>query len=181
MQPPAPVTICVGLFVALSPLEAQVVSVDAPPNILLPNYNRVPIGQREGLEAGAFVARTDDAAANWYNPAGLAKSVESALNASATAYEWTKLGLEGLGEHTGRSRINTIGTLLAAVLGEGPLRSDRWRLGFSITTPILWHPSGLDLVGRSSNGQEVFAYQTEEDLEVTIPALAVAFAPDGVR
>ena len=54
-------------------LAAQAVTV--PPNLILPNYDRVPVGQSEGIEAGAYIARTNDAAANWYNPAGLGRSV----------------------------------------------------------------------------------------------------------
>lgn len=58
-----------------------------PPNTILPNYNQVALRQREALEGGAYVARTDDAVANWYNPAGLALSEKTSLNASSNAYE----------------------------------------------------------------------------------------------
>src|SRR4030095_4298143 len=71
-----------------------------PPNSILPNYERMPLGQREAIEGGAFVARTNDAGANWYNPAGLAQHKESAVNASATAYEWTRIILASPGLST---------------------------------------------------------------------------------
>jgi hypothetical protein len=160
-------------------IEAQT-SVSVPPNLILPNYDRIPIGQREGIEAGAFLARTDDAGANWFNPAGLAKSRKSAVNASATAYEWTSTELEGLGEVAGKSRINTVGTLFSAVLGNGPLESDRWRLGFSIARPIVWHPSNITLAFDAQGGQEQLAYATQGNFDVMIPAIAAAFAPGGV-
>src|SRR5688572_28206990 len=81
---------------------AQLPPVVVPPNAVLPNYERIPLAGRESIEAGAFVARTNDAAANWYNPAGLAQHKESAVNASATAYEWTRMRLAGPGVATDR-------------------------------------------------------------------------------
>ena len=167
-----------ALLVAPALVEAQAVSV--PPNLILPNYDRIPVGQQEGIEAGAFLARTGDAGSNWYNPAGLAKSAKSAVNASATAYEWTSTELEGLGAVAGRSRINSVGTLFSAVLGNGPLQSDRWRLGFSIARPITWRPSSIELAFPDPNGQENLAYASDVDFEVMIPAVAAAFAPGGV-
>jgi len=160
-------------------LLAQAVSVTVPPGAVLPNYDRIPMGEDEGIEGGAFLARTGDAAANWYNPAGLAKSVSTSLNASATAYEWTTFTIEGLNEKAGRSRINTIGTLLSVVVGNGVLRSRSWRIGFSLARPILWRPSSADFAARLSGGQELFTYSTDVDFEVMVPAVAVAFAPGG--
>lgn len=157
---------------------AQAVAV--PPNLILPNYDRLPIGQREGIEAGAFLARTNDAGANWYNPAGLGKSQKTALNASATAYDWTSMSLEGFGTSEGRSRINTIGTLLSVAIGEGTIKSDRWRLGFSITNPIVWRPSSIDFAF-SPSANEVFSYASVVDFNTMIPGVAVAYAPGGVR
>ena len=95
----------VGLMataLAVAPgLSAQSLSVAAPPSLLLANYDRVPVGQREGLEAGAFIARTNDAGAGWYNPAGLAQHDGSAVNGSATAYEWTRLTRTAFGSARG--------------------------------------------------------------------------------
>ena len=156
---------------------AQAVAV--PPNLIIPNYDRLPIGQREGIEAGAFLARTNDAGANWYNPAGLGKSQKTALNASATAYDWTSMSLEGFGTSEGRSRINTIGTLLSVAIGEGVIKSDRWRLGFSITNPIVWRPSSIDFAF-SPAANEVFSYASVVDFNTMIPGLAVAYTPGGV-
>ena len=79
-------------------LQAQVGQFTIPPSGIIPNYNRIGIGQREALEGGAYVARTDDALANWYNPAGLVSSEKTALNASSNAYELTKTTLNGVGQ-----------------------------------------------------------------------------------
>lgn len=156
---------------------AQAVAV--PPNLILPNYDRLPIGQREGIEAGAFLARTNDAGANWYNPAGLGQSLKTALNASATAYEFTSMSLEGVGASEGRSRISTIGTLLSVAIGEGTIKSNKWRLGVSITHPIVWKPSSIDFAF-SPAVDEVTSYASTVDFNVMIPGVAVAFTPGGV-
>ena len=171
-------SLCLALAAPVA-LAAQTVTV--PPNLILPNYDRVPVGQSEGIEAGAYIARTNDAAANWYNPAGLGKSVKTALNASATAYEWTSLSLEGLGANAGRSRISSIGTLLGVVIGNDVLHSEKVRLGFSITSPIVWQPSGVDLAASLQGGQELVAYATNVHLDVMIPNLAVSYTPGGVE
>jgi hypothetical protein len=168
-------TILAGLAGA-TPSQSQTVTV--PPSLILPNYDRLPIGQREGIEAGAYVARTNDAAAAWYNPAGLGQSRKSALNASATAYEYTSMELEGFGTSEGRSRISSIGTMLSFVIGEDVINSRNWRFGFAITTPVAWQPSSIELAIPVS-GTELLAYATDVDLDIMIPSLSAAYVPGG--
>ncbi|HWC75425.1 MAG TPA: hypothetical protein VG454_15940 [Gemmatimonadales bacterium] len=165
------------LLLAYAAIAAQAVAV--PPSLIIPNYDRLPVGQREGIEAGAFLARTNDAGANWYNPAGLGNSVETSLNAGANAYEWTKMGLEGFGTTQGRSRINTIGTLLSVAIGKGTIKSDQWRLGFSLARPLVWQPSSIDFAFTPAANQ-VVAYASTVDFNVMIPGVAIAYAPGGV-
>ena len=160
-----------------APIQAQTVSV--PPSLILPNYDRLPIGQREGIEGGAYVARTNDAAAAWYNPAGLGQSRKSALNASATAYEYTSMELEGFGTSEGRSRISSTGTLLSFVIGEDVIHSRNWRFGFAITQPVVWHPSSIELAFTMQAGAELLSYATDVDLDVMIPSLSAAYVPGG--
>jgi long-subunit fatty acid transport protein len=154
------------------------VEISLPPTLLLPNYDRVPIGQREGLEAGAFVARTNDASASWYNPAGLVRSEKSAINASAVAYEWTTLAVEGLGEKTSRSRFGSISTLVAGVIGAPLIGGDRWRLGFAATTPESWSPGTIDDAFQPGAGSrdEQFTYTSRVAFSSFVPALAAGFA-----
>lgn len=165
------------LLLPLAAIVAQ--SVAVPPNLILTNYDRLPVGQREGIEAGAFLARTNDAGANWYNPAGLGNSVETSLNAGANAYEWTKMGLEGFGTTQGRSRINTVGTLISVAIGKGTIKSDKWRLGFSLARPIVWRPSSIDFAFSPTTNQ-VVSYASNVDFNVMIPGVAIAYAPGGV-
>ena len=167
----------IAVLAGAMPSRAQTVSV--PPSLILPNYDRLPIGQREGVEGGAYVARTNDAAAAWYNPAGLGQSRKSALNASATAYEYTSMELEGFGTSEGRSRISSIGTLLSFVIGEDVIRSRNWRFGFAITHPVVWQPSSIELAFTMQAGAELLAYATDVDLSVMIPSLSAAYVPGG--
>jgi len=162
-------------------LGAQTLTVSIPPNIVLPNYGRIPIGQREALEGGAFVARTDDVAANWYNPAGLVRSRGSAINTSATTYEWTNLSVEGLGATAGRSRVSTIGSLFAAVIGQPIIKNDKVRFGFSMTRPVAWRPSGLDARATASQngGTQQIDYAADVELSTYVPSIAVGYAPGG--
>jgi hypothetical protein len=88
-------------------------------------YERVRLGQREAHEAGAYVARTSDAVAGWYNPAGLALSRGSGLNASATAEEWVRFRFGSAVNEVARSRLQSIGSFVAAVLGAPVIKSDR--------------------------------------------------------
>ena len=137
---------------------AQLPPVAVPPNTILPNYERMPLGQRESIEAGAFVARTNDAGANWYNPAGLAQHKESSVNASATAYEWTRLILDGPSISTDRGTFKAVGTFFGVLLGDPPLPSERWRVGVSLTRPLAWRPGRTDAAFRLSSpgGEESF-------------------------
>ncbi|HEY3204790.1 MAG TPA: hypothetical protein VGL03_14160, partial [Thermoanaerobaculia bacterium] len=58
---------------------------------MLPNYDSIPIGQTGGLEGGAFVARADDDASNWFNPAGLSRATTSSISSSAGTYQLLSL------------------------------------------------------------------------------------------
>jgi len=176
---------CAGVCASLAATcgaAAQLPPVVVPPNAVLPNYERIPLAGRESIEAGAFVARTNDAAANWYNPAGLAQHKESAVNASATAYEWTRMRLAGPGVATDRATFKTVGTFFGVLLGDPPLRSDRWRLGVSLTRPLAWRPGRTDAAFSFStpDGQELFTFSSDVDLSSLVPAASVAYAPRGV-
>ena len=174
--------IVVGAISVASDAGAQAPTISAPKSMVLPNYDRVPIGQREGIEAGAFVARTNDAGAGWYNPAGLAQHDKTAVNASATAYEWTRLTLSGLGNTSDRAKLSSIGTYFGAVLGRPLLRSDKWRGGLAVTRPLVWSPSGLDAAFSppAAGGDERFAYGSNVSLSSMIPSISVGYAPSGV-
>ncbi len=173
---------CRTLMVAMAalslaaPAAAQTLTVDVPNSIVFPNYDRVPLGQREGLEAGAFVARTDDAAAAWYNPAGLVLSEKSGLNASATAYEWTTFSVDGFGTSASRSRLNSISTLVSGVVG-APIMPADWRLGLAIARPVSWRPGSLSEVAQytSAESYEQLSFKALSDFSTQMGRIAVGW------
>lgn len=175
--PAAALALLMGPALAL----AQPVEIVIPANLVLPNYARISVGQREGLEAGAFIARTDNSLANWYNPAGLVLSPGTQLNASATAYEGVQLDFEGLGEATTSTRLATIGSFFGGVIGKPLVKGDRHRLGFSITTPTLWRPGTLTGGVRSEEPGNLtdLSLASEVELRQMQPGLAAGWAVAG--
>ena len=73
------------------PLRAQSVDQVAtvPPNVVLSNYDNVPVGPFGGLEGSAYVARVGDPSAAWFNPAGLSRQTGVQISGSAGVYQWT--------------------------------------------------------------------------------------------
>jgi hypothetical protein len=165
----------VGLL-APSAVRAQG-DFNLPPAGILTNYDRVPIGQREGLEAGAYVARTDDAAAPWFNPAGLALSEKSGLNGSSNAYEVTSVTLEGIGTAKGSTRFSPTGTYFGGVLGAPIIKNPKLRLGFYYAKPQSWSPSVLDgaLQVPNDGGTETFSYSTSTGFSTIIPGFGAGY------
>src|SRR5262252_2455227 len=75
-----------------SPAFAQVEQVTTPPpNLVLSNYDSVPVGPFGGLEGSAYAARVGDPSAAWFNPAGLARQSTAQISGSAGVYEHTSV------------------------------------------------------------------------------------------
>lgn len=159
-------------------LFAQVESPEFLPSSIIPNYDRIRIGQSEGLEGSAFVARTGDPGSNWYNPAGLALSDGTALNASANAYQYTTIKAEGLGSEFGSGKFESIGTFFGGVIGSPILKGRTVRLGFSFTKPVVWSPgtitsaSDFDIPG---TGVETLNLNSKVAISTSVPAIAAGF------
>ena len=148
------------------------------PSSIIPNYDRIRIGQVEGLEGSAFVARTGDAGSNWYNPAGLALSEGSGLNASANAYEYTTITAEGLGTKFGSGRFKSIGTFFGGVIGAPILKGRTVRLGFSFTRPVVWAPGTVTAateVGIPGAGEETITTSSKVEMSTAVPAINAGF------
>lgn len=174
--------ISAGLLLAATPargpaLWAQVAQFTIPPSNIIPNYNRVSLGQREALEAGAYVARTDNALANWYNPAGLVLSERTSLNASSNAFEVTTATLNGIGPQTSSTRFAPINGFFGIVVGTPIVKSPRWRFGFGYTRPVAWSPStlrgGFNLPAGAA--AEAFGYSSMVNFSTTIPSLNAGY------
>jgi long-subunit fatty acid transport protein len=166
-----------ALFLTPAVGRAQTLDFTIPGNMILPNYSRLTVGQEEGLEGGAFIARTGNSLANWYNPAGLVQVATAQINASATAYEQSSIRLEGLSVGAKGSRFASIGTFFGGVVGRPILASDNVRLGFSYATPIQWRPGTLTGASQFSSGGKAndFGVTTEVELSRSIPGIAAGF------
>jgi len=155
---------------------AQTVPVPIPKNVILPNYDNVFIGAMEALEAGAYLARTDDATASFYNPAGLAAAAKTSLSASANGFSWTQLSSRALGQATSTSQFAPTSGHFAAVLGPPFIKTDRLRLGFSITKAVSWTPAATDQASPASPGTiPSLTYSSHVDFSTVVPAASLGW------
>src|SRR5262249_4353998 len=95
---------------------AQTLPVPIPKALIFPNYDNVLVGQNQALEGGAYIARVDDASANFYNPAGLVQSEKTSLNASSTGYIVTRLSADTLSTSISSSKIDNVPGYFGVVL-----------------------------------------------------------------
>lgn len=157
-------------------VRAQAVPVPTPKNIILPNYDHVFIGPMEALEAGAYLARTSDATASFYNPAGLAAAARTTFSASANGVFWTRLTSRSLGQSTSASQFATTPGHFAMVVGPPFIGSDRLRLGFSLTTAVSWTPVGIDQASPAGAGTiPALTHSSRVDFSTTVPAASLGY------
>jgi hypothetical protein len=151
--------------------QSFAIPVPVPKNIILPNYDNVLVGRVESVEAGAYLARTEDATASFYNPAGLAAADRTAVTASASGFVWSLLRSRALGQSTSNSRIENTPGYFAVVIGKPILKNDRLRLGFSITNAVSWSPSGIDEVIEPNPGQRL-TYTSRVGFSTVVPTVS---------
>ncbi len=156
--------------------SAQSLPVPFPKNVVLPNYDTVFIGFVEALEAGAYLARADDAAASFYNPAGLAAVPRTSLSASANGFYWTQLTSRALGQSTSASQLASTPGHFAIVLGPPFIKGDRLRVGFSITRAVSWAPASTDQASPASPGTiPSLTRSSSVEFSTTVPALSLGY------
>ena len=156
-----------------------------PPTGVIPNYDRVAIGQAEALEGGAYVARTNDAGANWYNPAGLVEVDKVSLNAAASGYEVTRTTLEGLGTETSRTRFTPVGRYFGLVVGRPIVKRRDIRVGISFSRPVGWDPGGISSAitfAPAGGGTETIGFNSLVSFATSMPSLGIGYrVADNVR
>ena len=144
-----------------------------PPTLLLPNYDRVYPGLLEALEGGAFIARARNAPALFYNPAGIALTERTVLNASAQGYQLTTLSGSGF-QHSSGGAFETMPTFLGLVLGKEVIDWETVRIGFAVV-----HPVHSDLTAVASTvpapGQRA-SYSVHSGFDTLTPTLSVGWA-----
>jgi hypothetical protein len=155
-----------------NPLSAFAQSADvltSPPNIVVPNYEGIPVGPFAGLEAGAYVARTDDPSAAWFNPAGLSRAKGAQISGSAGLYQYTKLSpaiYPGAG-----SSIEHVPNLVGFTL-----QKDQLTLGAAILTPVSWsQTTNLEVFVPSGPNLERFAFSADSDFYRRVIATSAGY------
>ena len=116
------------------PAFAQVDAVSTPPpNLVLDNYNSVPVGPYGGLEGAAYVARVGDPSAAWFNPAGLARQSTAQISGSAGVYQSTSVTPTSLPNNGGsfQQLPNFVGFSFAP--------SSRLTVGAALVTTNAWN------------------------------------------
>jgi hypothetical protein len=166
------VAVLVAVLFAPSAGLAQTETVTIPGNLILPNYERIPVGEREALEAGAFIARTSDGNSNWYNPAGLALVERTAVNTSAAAYDATNLEILAVRQKAGTLRFAPLGAFFGIVVAEPLTKSPNVRYGFYVARPISWQTGTID-EAEAITGQARFAVTDDATLTRMEPGLAI--------
>jgi len=155
--------------VPLSALAQSPEVLTSPPNIVVPNYEGIPVGPFAGLEAGAYVARTDDPSAAWFNPAGLSRAKGAQISGSAGLYQYTKLSpsiYPGAG-----SSVEHVPNLVGFTMQKGQLT-----LGAAILTPVSWsQTTNLEVFVPSGPNLERFAYSADSDFYRRVIATSAGY------
>jgi len=154
------------------PAFAQVdQAVTPPPNIVLSNYNSVPVGPFGGLEGQAVVARVGDPSAAWFNPAGLAQEAGAQISGSAGVYQRTAVAPTAL-PNTGSS-VQQLPNLVGFTLKTTP----RLTLGFAALTTNAWRQEiDAELITGTAAAGERFAYSADSDFSRRVFALAAGYS-----
>jgi hypothetical protein len=158
---------------------AQTLPIPIPKALLFPNYDNVLVGQNQALEGGAYIARADDAAANFYNPAGLVVSEKTSLNASSTGYVWSRLSSESLNASISSSKIDNVPGYFGVVVAPPFTDVRNLRLGISITRGVAWSPGGIDQSTNASNVASIdrVTYSSDASFKTLLYQIAGAWAP----
>lgn len=173
---PSIVALLALVFALLLPpatLLAQSSAVTIPGGLLLPNYEQVPVGVREALEGGAFIARTRDGNANWYNPAGLALVERTSIDMAGAVYDATSLQIASRRHQTGTLRYAPAGSFFGVAIAEPLSSSPNLRYGFYIGRPISWQTGTLNEQA-AIDAQNTFSLIGEATLTRMEPGIAMA-------
>jgi hypothetical protein len=160
------------------PLRSRAQSADQvatmPPNVVLANYDNVPVGPFAGLEGSAYVARVSDPSATWFNPAGLSRLSSALISGSAGVYQWTAVSPQVLPNSGGSRRQlpNVVG--FAVPLGGG------LTAGAAFMTTNSWTQQvDSELITSLPNGAERVGYSADSQFARRIAAAGAGYHRSG--
>ena len=167
--------VCVLVSLLASPALAQVEQVATPPpNLVLSNYNTVPVGPFGGLEGSAFAARVGDPSAAWFNPAGLTRENTAQISGSAGVYQRTSVSPQALPNRGGSFQQ------LPNFVGFTFVPRSRVTVGAAVVTTNAWNQeTDAELITPVPNGQQRFAYSADSDFERRVLSLSAGYHGDG--
>ncbi len=160
-----PILLCAAICNSAIPLPT-------PP--IIPNYNRIPIGQIEASEAGAYVARASGITATWYNPAGLGLTQNFALNASYNGLELMKFRLKDFSSSLRSLTIDVTPGFLG-VVAKLPLKSPKpISLSLALSQPVLWQ-TGFDAITQTESRSFKLSIFNDVYFTSYYPSMAAGF------
>jgi hypothetical protein len=163
------------MCLASSPAGAQVDQVTTPPpNLVLSNYDSVPVGPFGGLEGAAYVARVGDPSAAWFNPAGLARQNTAQISGSAGVYQRTSITPASLPNRGGsfQQLPNFVGFTFAP--------RPRLTVGAALVTTNAWNQeTDSELISPVAAGQQRFAYSADSDFQRRTLAFSAGYQGEG--
>jgi hypothetical protein len=159
-----------------TPLQAQSVEQVAtvPPNVVLANYDNVPVGPFGGLEGSAYVARVSDPSAVWFNPAGLTREAGAQISGSAGVYQWTAVSPQALPNSGGSAQQlpNYVGFTFHVREG--------LTAGAALLTTNSWiQEIDSNLITSVPNHQERFAYSADSQFARRVAAVGAGYQVRG--
>lgn len=169
-----PALLVVVVVLCANPAASRAQSVDqvtaAPPNLLLANYDTVPVGPFGGLEGSAFAARVGDPSATWFNPAGLSRQTTAEISGSAGVYEYTSVAPQSFANKGGsvQQLPNFAGFTFqvreGVTAGVVALTTNSWSQGMD-----------MELIRPVTNGQERLAYSADSEFGRRLGAAGVGY------
>jgi hypothetical protein len=156
------------------PLPAVAV---APTNVLLPNYNGVPIGEIGGLEVGAFLARANDSSAAFYNPAGLTRAEQTSVSGTAGVFQFGAVSADAVGESA--HSFQQVPAMFAFVLKD-PLGHENLAAGLSIARTTAWQQT-VDFARTTQTGTATdrMSYSSAATLDSWLASVGLGFKSAG--
>ena len=172
-----------ALAVASATLIAASLAAQTPPQtsftLTLPNYNTIPIGQVGGLEGGAYIARTNDASSNWYNPAGLALAKTSSVSSSAGTYQLLSLIPKDLQSEDSGGSTQQVPALVGIVIKK-PFGDDRYTGGIAVVRTNSWsQQTDAQIDELESIPGRLLTYSADSEFRRVEASLALAYADGG--
>ncbi len=167
-------TILAFVLLVSIPATAQVDQVlTPPPNIVLNNYDTVPVGPYGGLEGSAFSARVGDPSAAWFNPAGLSRQETAQISGSAGVYELTSVSPNALPNRGGsiQQLPNYVGFTFTPRAG--------MTVGAALLTTNAWMQETDSELVTTAPVAHRFAYSADSDYERRVAAIGVGYHRGG--